>query len=68
VIVMLQDCVFVALQGWVIVCLFVCLFTRVPEGRMTVVSSRSHASCRVLGQNPPRGPIKSRVTQMAYVF
>jgi hypothetical protein len=28
--------------------LFVCcLFSRVPEGRMTVVSSRSHASCRV---------------------
>jgi hypothetical protein len=25
----------------------VCLFSRVPEGRMTVVSSRSHASCRV---------------------
>jgi hypothetical protein len=29
------------------VCLFVCLFSRVPEGRMTAVSSRSHASCRV---------------------
>jgi hypothetical protein len=27
--------------------LFVCLFSRVPEGRMTVVSSRSHASCQV---------------------
>jgi hypothetical protein len=26
---------------------FVCLFSRVPEGRMTAVSSRSHASCRV---------------------
>jgi hypothetical protein len=27
--------------------MFVCLFSRVPEGRMTAVSSRSHASCRV---------------------
>jgi hypothetical protein len=36
--------------GWftfLFVCLFVCLFSRVPEGRMTAVSSRSHASCRV---------------------
>jgi hypothetical protein len=54
-----------AMHFQLLVCLFV--FTR-PGGTHDRCFQPVTRFLPSLGQNPPRGPIKPRVTQMAYVF